>query len=99
MAYIKEHKAWVNLFKVIFKENGYYTELTKFTQQKNMDINNVAGQLAYAYLEDAPGDISPYYFLDSIEDAIAGQEDEEMWSLNDIYELVDYIWDHQLWKE
>ena len=92
----KQHKAWLNLFQAIVEENGYYTELRRFMKKNGFTIEDFAKSL-YRYYDYAPEGMSVYYYLDSIEDALP--DIKKVGGISTVGEVVDFIYDNQIWKE
>lgn len=90
-----EKQAWLNLIETILKENGYYENLRGFYHQAGYNITDFATQI-YLYWDDAPDGMSIYYFMDSLEDML---NDADWSELSDVSDMVDYVYDHELWKE
>ena len=91
----KQTKAWKELFKAIFEENGYFENLRQFAKNHNYDSETIADMLYESYMHDAPDAMGPYYFMDSMEEHYEDMKD----SVENIYDMVDWLWDHQAWKE
>ena len=92
-----QNVAWHNLFLAIYTENGYYDNLRYFAKKKGYTNDQMAGMLTVSYLDNSPDGMGPYYFMDSLEDEYPNMDDDD--SINDVYDMVDYLWDHQAWKE
>ena len=94
-----QDQAYLNLFSAIIQENGYYDELRgMFMKQKGYNVADMAWMLYNGY-EDAPEGISPYWYMDSLEDALADMSDNDARKLHDISDLVETVWDKMAWKE
>lgn len=93
---MKQDEALLNYFVAIMEENGYYTHLRSFMKRRGYNIADMADMLCNAYEKYAPNGMSVYYFLDSLEDAYPAMNKKET---NYITDMVDYVYDHFLWKE
>ena len=95
----KQNQAYLNLFLAIIEENGYYTELRKvFIKQKGYNYADMASMLYNSY-DDAPDGISPYWYMDSLEDTLNNMDKKDINELHDIDDLVQTVWDKMSWKE
>ena len=94
-----QNQAYLNLFLAIIQENGYYTELRKvFMKKKGYNFADMASMLNNSY-EDAPDGMSPYWYMDSLEDTLSNMSSKEKSELNDIGDLTEIVWDKMAWKE
>lgn len=91
----KQTKAWKELFLAIFEENGYFENLRQFAKDHNFTNEQIADMLYETYFHDCPDGMGPYYFMDSMEEHYDDMKSE----CNDIYDMVNWLWDHQAWKE
>lgn len=91
----KENDAWLNLFATIVANNGYYTKLRFFMRKRGYNFDDMAKMLNNEY-EKAPEGMSPYIYMDSIEDLLTEKGIKHFFDINDI---VNYLNDHCLWKE
>ena len=91
----KENAAWINLFLAIIANNGYYTKLRFFMKKRGYNFADMASMLNNEY-EDAPDGMSPYLYMDSLEDLLTDKGIKGFYDINDI---VNYINDNCLWKE
>ena len=96
MACLQQNKAQIDYILAIIKENGYYEWLRLFMKNKGYDYESMAVMLSNSYNKNAPDGMSIYYFMDSLEDAGIKMD---MNDINDINDMVDFVWDHELWKE
>ena len=90
-----ENTAWVNLFLTIIQNNGYYEKLRYFMKKRGYNWADMASMLNNEY-EDAPEGMSPYFYMDSLEDTL---QSKSIKGFHDINDIVNYIYDHELWKE
>ena len=94
-----QNQAYLNLFLAIIQENGYYTELRKVSiKQKGYNMADMADMLYNSY-DDAPDGISPYWYMDSLENTLIEMDSKSQKELKDIDDLVQIIWDKMYWKE
>lgn len=91
----KQDSAWRNLFLAILEENGYYENLRHWANKNHMTLKELANEF-YNHMERIPDGMGPYYYLDTFEDNITLVG---VWELKTIGEIIDYIYDHYLWKE
>lgn len=91
----KQNEAFNYLFLAILQENGYYDKLRNFMRSRGYNWADMAAGLAIGY-EKAPDGMSPYYYLDSLEDMLATHS---IRGFNDISDMIDYVYNYQLWKE
>ncbi len=89
-----ENEAYTLLFLTILENNGYYIELRNFMKEKGYNLADMATMLNNSY-EDIPDGMSPYFYMDSLEDMLSNQGFEEF---NDINDMVEFVYDHMLWK-
>ena len=95
----KQSQAFLNLFLAIYEENGYYDNLRKWAKGKGYNPADMASMLNDSY-EDIPDGMSPYYYMDSLEDMLSGQSYKTTQKqFNDIDDMVQYVYDNELWKE
>ena len=95
----KQNQAYLNLFLAIIEENGYYDELRAvFIKNKCYNYADMASMLYNGY-DDAPDGISPYWYMDSLEDTLSNMTDDEARKLHDIDDLIQTVWDKMAWKE
>lgn len=100
MGYEKQNQAYLNLFLAIIEENGYYDELRAvFVKNKGYNYVDMASMLYNSYEKDVPEGLSPYWYMDSLEDTLSNMTDEEARRLHDIDDLVQTVWDKMAWKE
>ena len=86
---MNEDEAFALLFNTILTENGYYDN-TRAWARKHSTVEDVADRLSVLYLRDSRGDyLSPYKFLDAVEDAIASDNQYE--NCNDIDKIVEEL--------
>ncbi len=90
-----ETVAWLNLFLAIITNNGYYEKLRYFMKKRGYNFADMASMLNNEY-EDAPDGMSPYLYMDSLEDLLM---DKGIKGFHDINDIVNYVNDHCLWKE
>lgn len=90
-----ETVAWVNLFLAIITHNGYYEKLRYFMKKRGYNFADMAHMLYNEY-EDAPDGMSPYLYMDSLEELLA---ERGIKGFHDISDIVNHINDHFLWKE
>lgn len=94
----KQNQAFLNLFLAIIQENGYYDKLrTVFVKRKGYNYADMASMLYNSY-EDAPEGISPYWYMDSLEDTLSDMSDNDARKIHDISDLVETVWDKMAWK-
>lgn len=94
-----QNQAYLNLFLAIVKENGYYTELRKkFIKQKGYNMADLASML-YSSYDDAPDGMSPYWYMDSLENTLAVMSKKEKEEIEDIDDLVETVYDKMTWRE
>lgn len=91
----KQNTAWRNLFFAILIENGYYESIRQWANKNEITLKALANDF-YNHMDEIPNGMGPYYYLDTFEDNIAR---EEVWKMTTIGEIIDYIYDHSLWKE
>ena len=91
----KQVQAFNHLFLAIIEENGYYEWLRHFMKLKGYNYADMASMLANEY-EKCPDGMSPYYYMDSLEDAYHLMNENE---INDIRDMVEFVYDNSLWKE
>ena len=100
MGYEKQNQAYLNLFLAIIEENVYYEELRAvFIKNKGYNYADMASMLYNSYEKDVPEGLSPYWYMDSLEDTLSNMTDEETRRLHDIDDLVQTVWDKMAWKE
>ena len=87
--------AWLNLFLAIITNNGYYEKLRYFMKKRRYNFADMASMLNNEY-EDAPDGMSPYLYMDSLEDLLM---DKGIKGFHDINDIVNYVNDNCLWKE
>lgn len=92
---LKQDNAWRELFLAILEENGYYESLRQWAKKHQMPLKELANEF-YNHMDKIPNGMGPYYYLDTFEDNIARPE---VWEMTTIGEILDYIYDHCLWKE
>ncbi len=90
-----ENTAWLNLFLAIITHNGYYTKLRHFMKKRGYNLADMASMLNNEY-EKAPDGMSPYLYMDSLEDTLM---EHSIRGFHDINDIVNYVWDHMLWRE
>jgi len=90
-----ESQAWLCLFLTIITHNGYYEKLRSFMKDRGYNFEDMASMLYNEY-EKAPDGMSPYYYMDSMEDLLTERGYEDF---RDIREIVDCIYNEYLWKE
>ena len=90
-----EEKAWRMLFIAIIHENGYYDKLRYFAKKRNYGLNDFAIALYFGF-EKCPDGMSPYFYLDSLEDMLI---DHSIRGFNDVCDMIEYVYDHELWKD
>jgi len=91
----KQTKAWKELFSAIFEENGYFENLRQFAKDHGYSNQDMTEMLYESYMHNCPEGMGPYYFMDSMEEHYEDMKD----SVENIYDMVDWLWDHQAWKE
>ena len=94
----KQNKAFLKLFLAIYEENGYYDNLRHMAKIKGLSSVDMASML-YAYYDDAPNGMSPYWYMDSLEDVLADLDNKDIESLHDVGDLVEITYDKFAWKE
>lgn len=95
----KQNKAFLNLFKAILDENGYYSTIRDFASQRGITALNLAKQLLRLYERDAPDGMSVYWFLDTIEDTLNDPDyHATMQNCDTFDEVIEYIIAYCLWK-
>lgn len=92
---LKQDVAWRNLFFAILVENSYYESIRQWARKNGIKLKQLANEF-YDKMEQIPYEMGPYFYLDTFEDNITR---EEVWKLTTIGEIIDYIYDHKLWKE
>ena len=85
------------LFESILTHNMYYDNLRAWLENKNISLSDAGYDLA-TLMYEAPEDMSIYLFLDSFEDILAHMADETKESIEELFELKDYIDKKNLWK-
>ena len=85
------------LFESILTHNMYYDNLRAWLKSKDISLSD-AGYDLTALMYEAPEDMSIYLFLDSFEDILARMQEETKESIEEIFELKDYIDKKNLWK-
>lgn len=90
-----ETNAWINLFLAIITNNDYYEKLRYFMKKRGYNFVNMAHMLYNKY-EDAPDGMSPYLYMDSLEDLLM---ERGIKGFNNINDIVNHISNHYLWKE
>ncbi len=90
----KQSQAFLNLFLAIIEENGYYEKLRKFMAKRGYNYADMASMLNNEY-DECPDGMSVYYYMDSLEEMLENHEEE---NFTDIAEMVEYCYDHFLWK-
>ncbi len=93
-----QSKAQLNLFLAIIEENGYYENLRHFAKKNKYNMLKMAEMLNDAYDKSSPQGMSIYYFMDSLEDAYPLILNRKL-NMNYISDIVDFVYDNQLWKE
>lgn len=96
-----ENTAWLNLFLAIIANNGYYEKLRCFMKKRGYNFADMASMLNDRY-KDAPEGMSPYLYMDSLEDLLGLEEllpGKGIEEFHDINDIVDYVNDNYLWKE
>ena len=91
-----ENEAYKQLFETIIRNNGYYTNLRLFAWNHGYNFEQMATMLNNEY-EKAPDGMSPYYYMDSLENMM--EEIVEWNQFTDIADMVETVWERQLWKE
>ena len=100
MGYEKQNQAYLNLFLAIIEENGYYDKLREvFIKDKGFNYADMASMLFNNYKKNVPEGLSPYWYMDSLEDTLNDMEQKDIDQLHNIAELVDVVWDKMRWKE
>lgn len=100
MGYEKQNQAYLNLFLAIIEENGYYDKLRKvFIKDKGFSYEEMSSMLFNNYEKNVPEGLSPYWYMDSLEDTLNDMEQKDIDQLHNIAELVDVVWDKMSWKE
>lgn len=95
----RQDQAFLNLFLAIYEENGYYTSLRKWAKGKGYNPADVASMLNNRY-DDIPDGMSPYYYMDSLEDMLTGLSYKTAQKqFNNIDDMIEYVHNHELWKE
>ena len=94
----KQNQAFIYLFLAIYEENGYYDNLRNMAKVKGYNPADMAHML-YTHYDDAPDGMSPYWYMDSLEDVLGGMSKKEIKSLSGIGELVEITYDKFAWKE
>ena len=90
-----QNQAFHQLFMAILQENGYYTNLRHFMTIRHISLPDMARMLNNEY-DKAPDGMSVYYYMDSLEDAFPQMDLNE---IRDVDDMVDFVYEHQLWKE
>jgi hypothetical protein len=91
----KQNDAWVKLFLAILQENGYYENLRAWARKHKVSLKVLAHEF-YNHMDKIPDGMGPYFYLDTFEDVIPTPG---VWEMESIGEIIDYIYDHYLWKE
>ena len=93
---LKQDKAWVKLFKAILEENGYYETIRAWAKKRKITLHDLACEF-YSHMDEIPDGMSPYFYLDTFEDNLALPA---IWGeLNSVSEVIEFIYEHFLWKE
>lgn len=85
------------LFESILTHNMYYDNLRAWLENKNISLSD-AGYDLTTLMYEAPENMSIYLFLDSFEDILARMQEETKESIEELFELKDYIDKKNLWK-
>jgi len=93
----EENEAYNKLFKSLLCHNNYYQYLRAFILKRGWTLDHAAGELT-AYYFEAPDGISPYWYMDSLEDALHKFPTKYVESMEDISELFYAIDDEENWK-
>lgn len=86
------------LFESILAHSIHYDNLRTWLESKDISLSEAGEDLADLMCYEVPEDMSIYLFLDSFEDALASMADGTKESIEELFELKDYIDKKNLWK-
>ena len=79
------------LFESILTHSIHYDNLRAWLESKDISLSEAGEDLADLMCYEMPEDMSIYLFLDSFEDALASMPEETKESIEELFELKDYI--------